>query len=936
MTTEPLGLTGRATEITLLRDFVQYLERDGAAMLLTGQPGVGKTAMLRAAEALASEAHVQVHTLTSAEFDPPGPFTSLAQLLTPLRGSIGELPRNDQRALTVALRLRSGPPARREVLGRATLTLLQRAAGDSPQLLLLDDAHWMDPASAEVIAFVARRLRGSNIGVLATVRAGTHGPLLLAGLPDREVRPLTRDDASTLVRSRFPQLAAPVRSRIVEEADGLPLALLEMPLALTAAQRSGDAPLPTRLPAAERLTRLFGDRIEKLPERARAQLLLAALAGSGGDLSIIQAAYSLDPELAGLSSAEAVGLVRVRDLPPRVEFMHPLVRAAVVQKAAPEQRRVAHLALAGAYSPESAAHAWHLADASTEPQETVASRLEALAVRTLATGGVSEAMTALQRAAELSPDRMQRAKREIQAAFVGANVTGDLRRAAALLADATGLEPALTGSLAATITASYLLLNGQCEVDAAHRLLVRAIENHPGKSDPSDPHLIDALHSLMIMGSFGGRERLWEPFQRAVARLGENVPADVDLCHRMFGDPVRHAAHGMDELDAALAGLAGELDPLRVTRLALAALYTDRLDRCRPVLWRLINDGRQGEGVALAIHALISSCIDDWLTGQWDEAVDLAAEGSAFGDSHGFHRYRVILKGYMEQLVRVCRGEVEDGLQAADAMAVWGSERGAGMCTTFAAHLRTLHAIALEDFEAAFAHVTAVSPPGELGRYRPHRLWLLFDVVETAVKTGRRPAASAHVKAMRDSELPRVSARLAMLTAGSAALAADEPEQATAFFAAALADPCTTRWPFDRARIQLSFGEHLRREHRMPEARHHLHMAHAGFQQLGAHPWLRRTERELRAAGEATPRPATAAIDEPPLTAQERQVAELAASGLTNREIGDRLFLSHRSVGAILYRVFPKLGVTSRAALRGALDAGLDPTGSARHAPPAP
>jgi len=730
---------------------------------------------------------------------------------------------------------------------------------------------------------------------------------------------LNRADADALLQVRFPQLAAPVKARIVEEADGLPLALLEMPMALTAAQRSGNAPLPARMPVANRLTRLFGDRIEQLPERARAQLLLAAVAGADDHLSTIQAA-SLDPHVRGVIAAEAAGLVRVRDLPARVQFVHPLVRATVVHQAAPEQLRAAHLALAGVYPTESAAHAWHLADAATGPHETVASMLEALAVRTLATGGVQAAMTALQRAAELSPDRTQRAKREIQAAFVGANVTGDLQRAAELLADATRLEPALTGSLAATVTASYLLLNGQCEVDAAHHLLVRAIENHPGNSDPSDPHLIDALHSLMIMNSFGGRETLWEPFRRALSRLGENVPADVDLCHRMFGDPVGHAAHGMDELDAALAGLADELDPIRVTRLALAGLYTDRLDRCRPTLWRLINDGRQGEGVALAIHALISSCIDDWLTGQWDEALDLAAEGSAFGDTHGYRRYRVILAGYMERLVQVCRGDLDDRLQAVDEMADWGSERGAGMCTTFAAHLQTLHAIAQEDFEAAYGHVTAASPPGDLGRYAPHRLWMLYDVVEAAVKTGRREAAAAHVTAMRDAELPKVSARLAMLTAGSAALAAPDPQDASALFAEALADPATTRWPFDRSRIQLGFGERLRHERQLPEARQHLHAAHAGFQQLRAHPWLRRTERELRVTGQAT-LPSTSEVDEQPLTPQERQVAELAASGLTNREIGERLFLSHRSIGAILYRVFPKLGVTSRAALRGALDA---------------
>ena len=238
MTARRYELTGRGAETALLHEFVSYLGRDGTAMLLTGQPGVGKTALLLAAADLASSAGATVHMVTPTEFASPDPFMALARLLSPLRGLLGELPRNAQSALKIALGLRDGPPARREALAAATLTLLQHASLSGPLLLLVDDAHWLDPASAEVIGFAARRLRGSRAGVLAAVRAGTHGSLRLAGLPEREVRPIAPSDAHALLRNRFPQLTPAVRERIVEEAGGLPLALLEMQMALTSAQRS--------------------------------------------------------------------------------------------------------------------------------------------------------------------------------------------------------------------------------------------------------------------------------------------------------------------------------------------------------------------------------------------------------------------------------------------------------------------------------------------------------------------------------------------------------------------------------------------------------------------------------------------------------------------------------------------------------------------------
>ena len=330
--------------------------------------------------------------------------------------------------------------------------------------------------------------------------------------------------------------------------------------------------------------------------------------------------------------------------------------------------------------------------------------------------------------------------------------------------------------------------------------------------------------------------------------------------------------------------------------------------------------------MALAINALVTSCVDDWLTGQWDEAVELASAGTLLCDEHGYGRYSVILGSYISQLVATCRGDLDGGEAAAAQMAQLAAERGPGMLLVFGHHLRALRALAVEDYETAFAQACAISPAGVLADYAPHSLWCLLDVVEAAVRTGRQEAARAHVDAMRRAEVGRISSRLAMLTAGTAALSVEDDSQAKEMFLHAMDVPEGRRWPFDRARIQLAFGERLRRQRDPELARAVLLEALDTFEQLSAKPWVRRTSLQLRAAGvpsRPTDRQPGAAV----LTGAEYRVAQLAASGLTNRQIGEQLFLSHRTIGAILYRIFPKLGVTSRAALRDALRGLADPAG---------
>ncbi|KQU68956.1 hypothetical protein ASC58_09915 [Phycicoccus sp. Root101] len=734
------------------------------------------------------------------------------------------------------------------------------------------------------------------------------------------MRPLRHTEANQLLATRYPQMPAEVRDRVLREADGLPLALVELPLALSSGQRGGQSPLPAVMPVGRRLMNLFADRVAALSAPARRELLVAALQGSGGDLRRLHLACSQDdPELQGLSEAERAGLVRVDERSNAVAFTHPLMRATVVQLASDNERRAAHRSLAAASTDDHSAAMWHRVQAAAVPDEPLAQALEQYAITTLTMGDAAGAMEALQRAADVTPGREARARRQVQAAFIGADVSGDLERAIELLQDADRLQPEVTSSLPAAVAASYILLNGECEVDTAHGLLAEAIGRVHAAQGPQDSRVLtDAMHSLLMMSWFGGRRELWTPFLEGMDRFGTSVSQEVDVVHRMFGDPVHQALDTLPRLERMLESVPDERDPVAITRVALAGVYTDRLGVCREPLWRVIRDGRQGGAVALAINALVSSCVDDWLTGQWDEALELADEGLRLCDDYGYRRYSVILGGYIRELIRVCRGEGEDGADVAAEMSAWAASRGAGMAMTFSHHLETLRAISRQDYAAAYRHACDISTPGSLDGYSPHVLWVLYDTVEACLRTGRAEEGRRHVEAMAAARVERISPRLAMVSAGCAALVSGN-DHAAASYEAALMVPDGARWPFDRARIQLSFGEWLHRHHDHDLAGAHISEALAVFESLSARPWIRQARHQLRATGgrvdEAAPRG-----NDDDLTEQELQVARMAAAGLTNREIGGRLFLSHRTIGSILYRVFPKLGVTSRAQLSEALE----------------
>ena len=367
-------------------------------------------------------------------------------------------------------------------------------------------------------------------------------------------------------------------------------------------------------------------------------------------------------------------------------------------------------------------------------------------------------------------------------------------------------------------------------------------------------------------------------------------------------------------LDAAIGALREVVDPADIARIIDSAIFLDRLGGCRQTLWQVVHDGRAGDGNTSMHTALITLSIDDYMTGQWEEADELLDELLGLSQALGYH----ILwpAQHIQALLAAARGDFEATWALTDEMSRWAEPRGMHAVRWYSHHARTLAALGQGDFEYAYQQAAAISPPGTFTPYVPHALWVAMDLVEAAVRTGRHAEAAAHVTAMRDQGIAALSPRLALLAGASAAIAAPDDE-AGELFEEALALPGVDRWPFDLARVQLAYGARLRRTRARIRARKHLSAALDTFQWLGARPWATRASNELRATGRTSAR-ATAS---PPtrLTPQERQIAMLAAAGMTNKEIGQRLELSHRTVGTHLHRIYPKLGIATRSALRDAL-----------------
>ncbi|MFF4761330.1 AAA family ATPase [Streptomyces sp. NPDC001292] len=907
-------LVGRDGDLAFIQSFFSNSEVYGAALLLSGEAGVGKTAVLDSVAKGAVHNGIRVLRAAGVQFEADISYAGLNQLLVPLFDDFDILDTVHGDALRVAVGIGSGPPPNRLLTSTAALLLLRLISVQTPLLLVIDDLPWLDRATNAVLGFVARRLVGSRIGFLAASRDGSESFFESSGLPEHRLEPLDEDASAELLALAHPDVSPAVRRRIAAEARGNPLALVELPMALSAEQRSALAAVPTVLPLSDRLQAMFASRVAGLPDRSRELLLIAALDGTG-DLAAIEAAGSGRASVDDLTPAEHKRLVTVSADNRRLSFRHPLIGSAVVELATASERRRAHQALADVLSDQLERRAWHLGEAAVGPDEKVAALLEEAARRRLRRGDALGAVTALTRAAGLSTMAADESRRLAEAAYVGVDSGGELEDASRLLAGARLAHP-VTGeqSLHAAAASAFLLINRDGDIDTAYRLLVGAIESGQHGYDASDTGLIEALHLLVLLCWYGGDPKLWEPLMAFVDRLTPEPPELLWVITQTFGDPARTGAGALPKLTELIATVGD--DATRVIRVGTASVFPDRLGDFRWATRRLVEQGRAGTApVRRHLGALMHLGLDYFHLGRWEDAAQLAAEGLALCEDHDY-RFFAWYFHYIQAVVAGVRGDGETSAALTEEIVRWATPRGTHGARFFACHARALAALGSGDFETAYQHASTLSPPGTVASYVPIAMWGTMDLVEAAIRTGREREAAAHAVAMRESAMAGLSSRLELLVLACEALTTPG-EAGLALFEQALSLPGPERWPFDVARVRLFHGERLRRLRATTEARNQLTQALEAFRRLGAEPWVTRTAAELRASGQSAPtaaRPGRVA-----LTAQELQIATLAATGLTNKQIAERLFLSHRTIGTHLYQIYPKLGITSRAALRDAL-----------------
>jgi DNA-binding CsgD family transcriptional regulator len=908
-------LVGRDRELAALGSFLAEAVVDGSTLLLTGDPGVGKTALLVAAAEMATRDGFRVIRGGGVEYETDVSFAGLHQLVDVLSDDLQRLPRSSRASLEVALGIGSGPTPDRLAVLNASLALFRQAASTSPLLIVMDDLHWVDRASGAVLGFVGRRLQGSQIGLLGAIRPGVGGFFERAGLSESHVAPLVEADAMALLARQFVQLPIRVRRDVVDEAQGNPLALLEF-AALAGGHPDGDQlQTAVTLGMSREVRTLYEARIEQFPEPTRRLLLLAVLDGSGG-LGVLAAASGSEG-LDDLGPAERDHLILIDERSGEIKFRHPMIKSVVVERSTHDERRAAHLRLAEVFADQPERRGHHLAEAAHAPNEELAAAVEAGAHYTLHRGDVVGAISRLLRAADLSPNPRDRSRRLADAAYVGAHSAGQLESASELLRDARRRDPTLGETLHSAAATAYLLLNSDGNAETTHRLLVDAIEFVLGEPDQDRDGLSEGLYTLVLVCHYAGRTKYWAPLHEAMSRLGATAPADVRLLAETFADPVTASDRALSELDRQVEQLRNIDDDARIIRTSIAGFYVDRLAGCREALSRVVRDGQEGGAVGTAMMAMLMLAFDALSAGRWDEAHRLADEAAAWCEERGYRLYEWSGR-YAMALVAGNRGDREVCRDICEAMIGWGAPRQLGRLTDWAHHGFARAALSTGDFEECYVHASAIGPAGTLGSHNPQALWAALDLIDAAVHTGRNDEARAHADAIRRADLGRLSPRFALIAAAAGAMVASDDEAAD-LVAGALALPgIEEEWPFELARLRLAHGERLRRLRRTRDARSHLAAARDGFERLDARSWSRRAETELAATG-AT-RHHDAGVGPASLTPQEREIALLAATGLTNREIAARLYMSPRTVSSHLYRIFPKLGIGSRAALRDALN----------------
>jgi len=906
---KPRPLASRGAEGARLdRLLAEARAGQSAVLVLRGEPGIGKTALLGYAAERA--AGFQIVRAAGVESEMELPFAGLHQLCGPMLGGLGRLPPPQRGALGTAFGLSSGVQPDRFLVGLAVLSLLSDTAGERPLLCLIDDAQWLDRSSAQVLAFVARRLQAESVVLLFAEREPGEVDEL-AGLPDLPLRGLPGDRADELLASALSgSLDDRVRERILAEARGNPLALLELPREVSPATLAGGFGLPGGLPLPGRIEASFRRRTQQLPAATQRLLLVAAAEPTGEPALLWRAAGMLGIPAEAVGPAEADGLL---ELGVQIAFRHSLLRSAVYRAAGAEERRSAHLALAAVTDAkiDPDRRAWHRAHATLVPDEDVADELERSAGRAQARGGLAAAAAFLERAAALSPDPGRRARRALYAARAK-QLAGAPHEALTLLATAA------IGPLGEFDQAMLQRLRGQIALDLrrggdAVPLLVDAAR----QLESLNPALaretyLEALRAASIAGRLGGDARVAAGAAQRAPSL-EGAPRAVDLL--LDGLAVRFTAGYAASAPALRRALSAVRDeggrpgqdvrwPWSARRVA-PELFDD--DAWHALGTRNVQIARDAGALAVLSLALNYLAVMRIFEGHLEAAAALLDEADAIADATGIAPIvfgRLQLAGF-----RGHEAQVSVLIEASEAAAI---ARGEGVLLTFGEHTRAVLHNGLGHYQAALDPAQSASAQDELML----SVWSLPELVEAAARCGRTELAADAVERLSERTQAAGTEVALGIEARSRALLSDG-EPAEHLYREAIQRLGDTRMRPALARAHLLYGEWLRREQRRADAREHLRTAYEALTAMGMEAFAERGRGELLATGETVHKRTVQARYE--LTAQEVQIARLASEGLSNPEIAAQLFLSTRTVEWHLRKVFSKLGIGSRRKLGRAL-----------------
>ncbi|MFI5530157.1 AAA family ATPase [Kitasatospora sp. NPDC051853] len=926
------SMVGREGERAVLAAFLTAAQ--GQALVLKGETGVGKSALLEHTAQRAAATGHRVVRAVGVEAESELPFAGLHQLLHPLLPYAEGLDAAHRTAFDVVFgRSRETPPSVM-TLGIAVLDLVAVAAERERLLLVLDDGQWLDAASTEVCGFVGRRLAGTTVKLLAALRPESSAGFDAAALPLLPVPPLDGAAAEQLLDGRHPAVDPRVRRQVLDQARGNPLALLELPAYLGGLAEGELGAGQSAVPLPDRFRQVYGARIAGLGAAVRAELLRGALDGvnavavPAGEASAGGVGPAVRYRMRDVEAAAAAGLLDQDPVSGEFAFRHPLVRSTVVRLATPNERRAAHAELARVHRDAVERRATHLAAAAVDPDEEVAVALEEAAASATRRGGAAAAVTWLTRAAELSPLAADRTRRLGDAAFVAGHA-GLLDQAQRLVG--ADRVPGGAGTTASALAFAYAVLYEDGDVRSAHRQLVAAAERVGAASAVdaagtagasgtagSSEELVRVVNLLLGVSQYAGDAASWQRTHQLVDSLGDLLPARSRIYQDAWSDVVRRGT-GVAERVAVAYTAYPDLDPWDITRLGVAAYHVDHLSHYRTYLLRSVErelrTGAVGNGMTM-LHLIL---LDRMASGEWEAAEQTGQQVLELTLAHGNLLFAQQSRAYLAQLAAL-RGDVERARELQAVVDRWARPRRIGFLTQITEAVATTAALSEGDYEAAYLCAIGITAPGTFEPCSHQAPRTLLDLVEAALHTGRGPQARAHALAARDAGLPRISPRLALATHGALAMTAEGPEEAAAAYRRAEDHPAAADFPFELARVRLAHGTHLRRHVGPRAARPVLAAAAETLERLGARAWAERARAELRTCGApATAGTAPTAPDASALTWQERRIADLAATGLTNKEIGERTHLSPRTVSSHLYRVFPKLGITSRAALRDAL-----------------